>query len=75
MTTHFYYPNKELQEELTCISKALVAPGKGILAADESSAVMGKRFQLRVTQPEAIFGLDGTTRSIEHPVDHQFLAA
>ncbi|XP_043653726.1 fructose-bisphosphate aldolase [Drosophila teissieri] len=46
MTTHFYYPNKELQEELICISKALVAPGKGILAADESSAVMGKRFQL-----------------------------
>ncbi|KAH8247121.1 hypothetical protein KR032_009540 [Drosophila birchii] len=46
MTTHFYYPNKELQEELTCISKALVAPGKGILAADESTAVIGKRFQL-----------------------------
>ncbi|XP_020810885.1 fructose-bisphosphate aldolase [Drosophila serrata] len=46
MTTHFYYPNKELQEELSCIAKALVAPGKGILAADESSAVMGKRFQL-----------------------------
>ncbi|KAH8308146.1 hypothetical protein KR059_007095 [Drosophila kikkawai] len=44
--THFYYPNKELQEELSCIAKALVTPGKGILAADESSAVMGRRFQL-----------------------------
>ncbi|KAH8382456.1 hypothetical protein KR009_003603 [Drosophila setifemur] len=46
MTSHFYYPNKELQEELTCIAKALVAPGKGILAADESSSMMGKRLQL-----------------------------
>ncbi|KAH8278644.1 hypothetical protein KR018_006503, partial [Drosophila ironensis] len=44
--THFYYPNKELQEELTCIAKALVTPGKGILAADESSVVMGKRLQM-----------------------------
>ncbi|XP_034130967.1 fructose-bisphosphate aldolase isoform X2 [Drosophila guanche] len=46
MTTHFFYPDKELQEELICIAKGLVAPGKGILAVDESSAQMGKRFQL-----------------------------
>lgn len=41
----FYYPNKELMEELSCISKALVAPGKGILTTDESNVVMGKRLQ------------------------------
>lgn len=42
----FYYPNKELMEELSCISKALVAPGKGILTTDESNSVMGKRLQM-----------------------------
>ncbi|KAH8311123.1 hypothetical protein KR044_004497 [Drosophila immigrans] len=46
MTTFFYYPNKELQEELSCIAKALVAPGKGIIVADESNTTMGKRFQM-----------------------------
>ncbi|XP_040563351.1 LOW QUALITY PROTEIN: fructose-bisphosphate aldolase [Lepeophtheirus salmonis] len=44
MTTHFSYPPKELQEELKAIAKAIVAPGKGILAADESNGTMGKRF-------------------------------
>ncbi|EDW15721.1 fructose-bisphosphate aldolase [Drosophila mojavensis] len=45
MTTYFYYPTKEVQEELSCIAKALVAPGKGIISADESISTMAKRFQ------------------------------
>lgn len=44
MTTYFNYPSKEIQEELSRIAKAIVAPGKGILAADESTATCGKRF-------------------------------
>ncbi|XP_062556098.1 fructose-bisphosphate aldolase-like isoform X3 [Armigeres subalbatus] len=44
MTTYFNYPPKEVQEELAAIAKAIVAPGKGILAADESTATCGKRF-------------------------------
>ncbi|KAL5275950.1 hypothetical protein ACFFRR_001651 [Megaselia abdita] len=43
MTTYFNYPSKELQEELSRIAQAIVAPGKGILAADESVSTMGKR--------------------------------
>lgn len=43
MTTHFSYPAPELQIELRNIAKAIVAPGKGILAADESTGTMGKR--------------------------------
>ncbi|EDV93620.1 fructose-bisphosphate aldolase [Drosophila grimshawi] len=46
MTTSFYYPSREVQDELSSIAKALVAPGKGIICADESIATMGKRFQL-----------------------------
>ncbi|XP_034235566.1 fructose-bisphosphate aldolase isoform X3 [Thrips palmi] len=45
MTTHFSYPAPALQEELKKIALAIVAPGKGILAADESTATMGKRLQ------------------------------
>ncbi|KAH8323624.1 hypothetical protein KR074_000247 [Drosophila pseudoananassae] len=45
MTTYFNYPSKELQDELKKIAQAIVAPGKGILAADESVATMGKRLQ------------------------------
>lgn len=45
MTTYFNYPSVELQEELKKIANAIVAPGKGILAADESTATMGKRLQ------------------------------
>ncbi|KAL7730636.1 hypothetical protein ACLKA6_003414 [Drosophila palustris] len=45
MTTYFNYPSKELQEELKCIAQAIVAPGKGILAADESVSTMGKRLK------------------------------
>ncbi|XP_068152059.1 fructose-bisphosphate aldolase isoform X1 [Drosophila tropicalis] len=45
MTTYFNYPSKELQDELRGIAQAIVAPGKGILAADESVSTMGKRLQ------------------------------
>jgi hypothetical protein len=44
MTTYFNDYPKELQEELKRIANAIVAPGKGILAADESTATCGKRF-------------------------------
>jgi len=43
MTTYFNYPSEELQKELKEIANALAAPGKGILAADESTGTMGKR--------------------------------
>jgi len=43
MTTHFSYPSEELQKELSRIAQAIVAVGKGILAADESNATIGKR--------------------------------
>lgn len=48
MTTYFNYPSKELQEELSRIAKAIVAPGKGILAADESVSTMGKRLSVSI---------------------------
>lgn len=44
MTTYFNYPSPALQEELSKIANAIVAPGKGILAADESTTTIGKRF-------------------------------
>lgn len=44
MTTYFEYPDPALQEELRSIANRIVAPGKGILAADESTATIGKRF-------------------------------
>jgi fructose-bisphosphate aldolase class I len=43
MATHFNYPDPALQDELRKIANAIVAPGKGILAADESVSTMGKR--------------------------------
>lgn len=48
MTTYFNYPSKELQEELARIANAIVAPGKGILAADESVSTMGKRLSVSI---------------------------
>ncbi|XP_023172065.1 fructose-bisphosphate aldolase isoform X4 [Drosophila hydei] len=45
MTTYFNYPSKELQDELRSIAQKIVAPGKGILAADESVSTMGKRLK------------------------------
>eukprot|EP01094_Clydonella_sp_ATCC50884_P022715 TRINITY_DN527_c0_g1_i1.p1 TRINITY_DN527_c0_g1~~TRINITY_DN527_c0_g1_i1.p1 ORF type:complete len:387 (+),score=134.47 TRINITY_DN527_c0_g1_i1:84-1163(+) len=38
------YLSPELKAELSKIAKAIVAPGKGILAADESTGTIGKRF-------------------------------
>jgi fructose-bisphosphate aldolase class I len=39
------YLTKEKEAELKKIAEAIVAPGKGILAADESTGTIGKRFQ------------------------------
>ncbi|XP_070500197.1 fructose-bisphosphate aldolase isoform X2 [Chironomus tepperi] len=44
MTTYFNEYPQELKDELARIANAIVAPGKGILAADESTATCGKRF-------------------------------
>lgn len=41
---HFNYLSAEKQAELKKTADAIVAPGKGILAADESTGTMGKRF-------------------------------
>lgn len=38
------YLSKEKQDELRQTANAIVAPGKGILAADESTGTIGKRF-------------------------------
>lgn len=43
MPTTWNYPDPAVQEELRKIANAIVAPGKGILAADESVGTMGKR--------------------------------
>lgn len=43
MTTQWNYPDVALQDELRKIANAIVAGGKGILAADESVSTMGKR--------------------------------
>lgn len=41
----FYtYLTKEQEQELASIAKQIVTPGKGILAADESTGTIGKRF-------------------------------
>ncbi|MCL4143960.1 UNVERIFIED_CONTAM: hypothetical protein GTU68_045489 [Idotea baltica] len=55
MTTYFSYPDPALQQELRSIANAIVAPGKGILAADESAGTMGKRL--------ANIGLENTEES------------
>lgn len=41
---HFSYLSPEKQAELKKTADAIVAPGKGILAADESTGTLGKRF-------------------------------
>ena len=33
-----------MSNDLNAIAKAMVAPGRGILAADESTGTIGKRF-------------------------------
>ncbi|XP_013792390.1 fructose-bisphosphate aldolase-like [Limulus polyphemus] len=40
---HFNYLSEEEQAKLRQTAEAIVAPGKGILAADESTSTMGKR--------------------------------
>ncbi|CAK1590107.1 unnamed protein product [Parnassius mnemosyne] len=42
MTTYFSYLDPKLQEELKKTAEAIVAPGKGILAVDESNEGIGK---------------------------------
>ncbi|KAH9631368.1 hypothetical protein HF086_012156 [Spodoptera exigua] len=42
MTTHFSYPEPALQKELRSTAEAIVAPGKGILAVDETNEGIGK---------------------------------
>ncbi|XP_065173204.1 fructose-bisphosphate aldolase-like isoform X2 [Atheta coriaria] len=45
MSSYFNYPDEAMQDELRRIANAIVCPGKGILAADESVGTMGKRLQ------------------------------
>ena len=52
MTTYFNYPPLALQKELRDVANSIVASGKGILAADESTGTMGKRL--------AAIGLENT---------------
>ena len=53
MTTYFNYPPPAVQKELKCIADMIVAPGKGILAADESVSTMGKRLvEIKVENTE-----------------------
>lgn len=53
MTTYFNYPPPAVQKELKCIADLIVAPGKGILAADESTSTMGKRLvEIKVENTE-----------------------
>lgn len=48
------YLTPEKEDELRRIANAIVAPGKGILAADESTGTMGKRLQnINVENSEA----------------------
>ncbi|KAI1293692.1 Fructose-bisphosphate aldolase A [Halotydeus destructor] len=48
---HFNYLSAELQADLKATADAIVAPGKGILAADESTTTIGKRFSAIGTEP------------------------
>lgn len=45
MPQFFQYLSKDKQEELRKTAQAIVTPGKGILAADESTGTIGKRFE------------------------------
>lgn len=42
MTTYFSYPEPALQKELKATAEAIVVPGKGILAVDETNEGIGK---------------------------------
>lgn len=41
----YTHAEPELKQELRTIAQQIVAPGRGILAADESTATIGKRLQ------------------------------
>lgn len=45
MASYSTYLTKEQEDELRNIANAIVAPGKGILAADESTGSMEKRLK------------------------------
>ncbi|PWS23014.1 hypothetical protein DKP78_15380, partial [Enterococcus faecium] len=45
MTHQYPSLSPEQKQELASIAQRIVAPGKGILAADESTGTMGKRLQ------------------------------
>lgn len=45
MPQFYQYLSKEKAEELKKTAQAIVTPGKGILAADESTGTIGKRFE------------------------------
>lgn len=45
MASYGVYLTKEKEDELRSIANAIVTPGKGILAADESTGSMEKRLQ------------------------------
>lgn len=57
MSTYFQYPTPELQEELKKIAQAIVAPGKGILAADESTGKTHYKFLFYLADPRGSKGL------------------
>lgn len=44
MRNYSKFPSQDIQDELATICKSLMAPGKGILASDESVASIGKHF-------------------------------
>lgn len=45
MVEKYTHANPELKKELNTIAQQIVAPGRGILAADESTSTIGKRLQ------------------------------
>ncbi|KAK6050924.1 fructose-bisphosphate aldolase class-I [Cooperia oncophora] len=45
MASYSQYLTKEQEDELRSIANAIVAPGKGILAADESTGSMEKKMK------------------------------
>lgn len=44
MPEFYQYLTEAQEQELAQIAKTIVTPGKGILAADESTGTIGKRF-------------------------------
>lgn len=54
-------------EELVQTAKALVAPGKGILAADESTSTIGKRVSVGFGLGELLVGRAIPARAVDQP--------